>query len=128
MAWLAEKNNQVAGLINLVRNIGGSILIAITNAMVTERALFHQDQMIKYLSPTDPYFQTRVNALKDVFMNSAGKNNAGGLAQGQIYNQMLRQSQALGYVDVFYISVRGFTVYDPHGVSAAKESAGRRED
>jgi MFS transporter, DHA2 family, multidrug resistance protein len=98
-----EKNNQISGLINLVRNIGGSILIAVTNAMVTERAMFHQSQMRKYLTPTDPYFQRRVDALKDVFVNSAGKNNASGLAQGQIYNQMLRQSQALAYVDVFYI-------------------------
>ena len=39
-----EKNNQVAGLINFVRNIGGSILISLTNALVVERANFHQDQ------------------------------------------------------------------------------------
>ena len=46
-----EKNNQVSGLINFVRNIGGSILIALTNAMVTERGQFHLDQMRKYLTP-----------------------------------------------------------------------------
>ena len=33
-----EESNQVAGLINFARNIGGSILIAITNAQVTSRA------------------------------------------------------------------------------------------
>ncbi len=32
-----EESNQVAGLINFARNIGGSILIAITNAQVTSR-------------------------------------------------------------------------------------------
>jgi MFS transporter, DHA2 family, multidrug resistance protein len=98
-----EKNNQVAGLINLARNIGGSILIAVTNALVTERSMFHQSQMLKYLTPTDPYFQIRVEALKNSLAQTAGKNNAGGLAQGRIYSEMLRQAQALGYVDVFFL-------------------------
>jgi DHA2 family multidrug resistance protein len=99
----AEKNNQVSGLINFARNIGGSILISVTNAIVTESGLWHQDQMRKYLTPTDPYFHNRVNALKDVFTTSAGKANAEGLAQGQIYNELNQQANALGYVDVFWI-------------------------
>jgi DHA2 family multidrug resistance protein len=99
----AEKNNQVSGLINFARNIGGSILISITNAIVTESGLWHQNQMRKYLTPTDPYFHNRVNALKDVFTTSAGTANAEGLAQGQIYNQLNLQANALAYVDVFWI-------------------------
>ena len=42
-----EKNNQVSGLINFVRNIGGSILISLTNALVTERAQWHQSTLSK---------------------------------------------------------------------------------
>ena len=114
----AEKNNQVSGLINFSRNIGGSILISITNAMVTERGLWHQDQMRKYLTPTDPYFHNRVNALKDFFTASAGKANAEALAQGQIYNQLNQQATTLAYVDVFWILVRGGDSDDPAVVSA----------
>jgi DHA2 family multidrug resistance protein len=99
----SEKNNQVSGLINFSRNIGGSILISVTNAIVTESGLWHQNQMRKYLTPTDPYFHNRVNALKDFFTTSAGKGNAEGLAQGQIYNELNQQATALGYVDVFWI-------------------------
>ncbi len=40
-----EQSNQVAGLINFVRNIGGSILIAITNAQVTSRAMWHEQHL-----------------------------------------------------------------------------------
>ncbi len=98
-----EKNNQVAGLINFARNIGGSILISITGAIVTESGLWHQNQMRKYLTPTDPYFHNRVDALKDIFTTSAGKANADGLAQGRIYNQLNLQANALAYVDVFWI-------------------------
>ena len=98
-----EKNNQVSGLINFARNIGGSVMISITNAMVTERGYWHQNQMRKYLTPADPYFQTQVGALKNFFAGTAGKSNTQALAQGQIYNQLLAQSSALAYVDVFYI-------------------------
>ncbi len=99
----AEKNNQVSGLVNFSRNIGGSILISITNAMVTERGLWHQDQMRKYLTPTDPYYHNRVTALTDFFTTTAGKANAEGLAQAQIYNQLNLQATTLAYVDVFWI-------------------------
>jgi DHA2 family multidrug resistance protein len=99
----SEKNNQVSGLINFARNIGGSVLISVTNAMVTERGLWHQNQMRKYLTPSGAYYQERLGALKDFFTATAGKANAEGLAQGQIYNQLNQQATALAYVDVFWI-------------------------
>jgi DHA2 family multidrug resistance protein len=40
-----EQSNQVAGLINFARNIGGSILIAVTNAQVTNRTEWHQQHL-----------------------------------------------------------------------------------
>ena len=70
---------------------------------MTESGLWHQNQMRKYLTPTDPYFHDRVDALKGIFATSAGKANADELAQGQIYNQLNQQANALAYVDVFWI-------------------------
>jgi DHA2 family multidrug resistance protein len=99
----AEKNNQVSGLVNFSRNIGGSILISVTNAMVTERGLWHQDQMRKYLAPGSANFQNQVNSLSSYFTNAVGKANAGAMAQGEIYNQLNQQASALAYVDVFWI-------------------------
>ncbi len=40
-----EASNQVSGIINFVRNVGGSIFIAITGAIVTNRSLFHQARL-----------------------------------------------------------------------------------
>jgi len=98
-----EKNNQVAGLINFVRNIGGSILISLTNAAVVERAQFHQDQLLKYIIPSSANFQQHVQSLTSYFDGRSGPANAGGYAQGSIYNQLIAQSTVLAYVDVFYI-------------------------
>jgi MFS transporter, DHA2 family, multidrug resistance protein len=98
-----QKNNQISGLVNFVRNIGGSILISLTNAGVTELGQFHQNQMLKHLTPGSPNMQSQVNALSNVFSRSAGSPNANQLAQGQIYNQLQQQSQTLGYQDMFFI-------------------------
>ena len=98
-----EKNNQVSGLINFVRNIGGSILISITNALVTERSQWHQSVLSKNTSPADSNYQQQIDALRHTFDSSVGKANSLHLAQGQLYNQLQAQTQALAYVDVFYV-------------------------
>ena len=98
-----EKSNQIAGLINFVRNIGGSILISLTNAMVVERAEFHQNQLLKFITPVNGNFQQRVQALTGYFDVRGGPSNAGTYAQGSIYNQLIQQSQTLAYVDVFFV-------------------------
>jgi len=98
-----QKNNQISGLINFVRNIGGSILISLTNAGVTELGQFHQNQLIKHVDPSSANLQNQVNALSNVFTRSAGSANANQLAQGQIYNQLQQQSHTLAYQDMFFI-------------------------
>jgi MFS transporter, DHA2 family, multidrug resistance protein len=98
-----EKNNQISGLINFVRNIGGSILISLTNAGVTELGQFHQDQLLKQMTPSSANLQNQVNALSNVFTRSAGSANANYLAQGQIYNQLQQQSHTLAYQDMYFI-------------------------
>ncbi len=98
-----EKNNQVAGLINFVRNIGGSILISLTNAAVVERAQFHQNQLLKYLTPTNANLQQQIQSLSHYFDRTGGPGNSGNFAQGRIYNQLIQQASVLAYVDVFYI-------------------------
>jgi DHA2 family multidrug resistance protein len=98
-----EKNNQVAGLINFVRNIGGSILISVTNALVTERSQWRQDQLLQYTAPGSRNYQQQTQALQGYFSTSGGKANALGLAQGQVYNQLHAQAQSLAYVDVYFV-------------------------
>ena len=99
----SEKNNQVSGLINFARNIGGSILISLTNALVTERAQWHQSTLSKYVSGAASNYQQQLDSLQHTFNQSAGSANSLQLAQGQIYQQMQQQTQALAYVDVYYV-------------------------
>ena len=96
-----DESNQVAGLINFVRNIGGSILIAITNAQVTSRALWHQQLLQNNMNSGSSAFQQQTQALTGLFGGSFGGPNGGGMALANIYEQLNRQAQMQAYQDVY---------------------------
>ena len=97
-----EQSNQVAGLINFVRNIGGSILIAITNAQVTSRSLLARaapaaghDAGNHRLRPAR---QALTGFLRQVLWRGQRRI---GMALAQIYHQLNQQAQTQGYQDVY---------------------------
>ncbi|MGB0064236.1 MAG: DHA2 family efflux MFS transporter permease subunit, partial [Terracidiphilus sp.] len=96
-----EQSNQVAGLINFVRNIGGSILIAITNAQVTSRAMWHEQHLQQSMTPGSIGFDLHSQALTGFLGNAFGAGNSGQLALAQIYHQLNQQAQTQGYQDVY---------------------------
>jgi DHA2 family multidrug resistance protein len=96
-----EESNQVAGLINFVRNIGGSILIAVTNAQVTSRASWHQSHLQNAMQSGSYGFDQHKQALTGFFGGSFGEPNGSGLALASIYNQLNQQAQMQGYQDVY---------------------------
>jgi DHA2 family multidrug resistance protein len=97
-----EQSNQVSGLINFVRNIGGSILISLTNAAVTERTLYHEARLQNYMSAAwSPYTQQLSN-LTSYLGRTVGAANGAGAATGQIYNKLVAQAGTLAYIDVYF--------------------------
>ena len=96
-----EQSNQVAGLINFARNIGGSILIALTNAQVTSRAMWHQQHLQSTMTSASIGFQQHSQALTGFFDGSFGGPNSKSMALASIYNQLNLQAQAQGYQDVY---------------------------
>ena len=96
-----EDSNQVAGLINFARNIGGSVLIAVTNAQVTNRTLWHQQHLQNAMNPASIGYQQHVNALSGFFGSSFGGPNGSAMALASIYNQLNLQAATQGYQDVY---------------------------
>jgi len=96
-----EESNQVAGLINFVRNIGGSILISITNAQVTSRAMWHQQHLQSAMTSANLAFQQHTQAMSGFFAGHFGGPNGKDMALASIYNQLNQQAQMQGYQDVY---------------------------
>jgi DHA2 family multidrug resistance protein len=99
-----EKNNDVSGLINLARNIGGSVGTSFLTTTLARREQFHQDRLSMYMMEQNPNFAARVRGLSSYFTHAGGLASstaqANQLAMGSIYNQMLRQAAMLSYQDV----------------------------
>jgi DHA2 family multidrug resistance protein len=98
-----EDSNQVAGLINFARNIGGSILIALTNAQVTSRSMWHEQHLQSAMTPASIAYNQHVQGLSGFFGGSGGFGgaNSAALAVANIYNQLNRQAGVQGYQDVY---------------------------
>jgi len=96
-----KESNQVSGLINFARNIGGSVLIAMTNAQVTSRALWHEQHLQGAMQSANLGFQQRSQALSGFLSGTVGAANSHSMALAAIYNQLNQQAQMQGYQDVY---------------------------
>jgi MFS transporter, DHA2 family, multidrug resistance protein len=111
------KNNDVSGLTNLARNIGGSAGTAFLVTMLARRQQFHQNRLGQWISPTSAALQNQVNALGRYLVEHSGRavSPAQGkaLAQGNIYGQFLRQVTMLAYLDVIKVLAIAMLVLIP---------------
>ncbi len=107
-----EQSNDVSGLTNLARNIGGSTGTAFVATMLTRRQQAHEAVMIRGLTPGNEAFRNQVNRLKGLFhgggnvaANGFGGQTKGSLhtAQAFIYSQLHRQSAMLAYMDIIAV-------------------------
>ena len=99
-----NKNNDVSGLTNLARNIGGSVGTAFVVTLLARRQQFHQERLGTAAGLGSLNLQTRVNALGQYLVQHGGSasslTQAKALAQSNLYQQLLGQSTMLGYLDV----------------------------
>jgi len=92
-----SENNDVSGLTNLARNIGGSCGTAFVATMLTRRSAAHETNMVRNLTPSSAAFNSRVDSIKGFFGHGSQAVHA---AQANIYNQMHRQAGMLAYLDI----------------------------
>ena len=102
-----SENNDVSGLTNLARNIGGSCGTAFMATLLVRRSQAHESSMIRHLTPGNPAFTSQVNSIADSlkYANRAGITGdtftgAKHMAQAYIYNQLHAQAATLAYIDI----------------------------
>jgi len=97
-----EKVSSATGLINLTRNMGGSIGISLVTALQDRLSQSHQSVLAGHLTPLDPTYASRLSSL-EAGLRAAGANPvlAAQQAQAIIYRELMRQASMLAYVDVY---------------------------
>jgi DHA2 family multidrug resistance protein len=99
-----NKNNDVSGLTNLARNIGGSMGTAFVVTILARRQQFHQERLGANVGLSSINLQNRVDSLGRYLLEHGGKVSSlaqgNAMAQGRLYQQLLQQSTMLAYLDV----------------------------
>ncbi|HYL60363.1 MAG TPA: DHA2 family efflux MFS transporter permease subunit, partial [Candidatus Acidoferrales bacterium] len=99
-----NSNNQVSSIISLMRNIGGSIGIAIVTTVVARRSQIHQHDLVMHVTGYDHAFRDALGGLSATLVQK-GASPADAVAQsyGRIYGYVHLQSAALAYIDTIWI-------------------------
>ena len=99
-----EKNNAASGLMNLARNIGGSVGISVVTTMLARRAQVHQQRLSDHLSAANPNFQQALRgATAALQAHGASATDASHRAYALLQFQVDRQANMLAYVDNFWL-------------------------
>jgi DHA2 family multidrug resistance protein len=109
-----NKTNQASALMNVARNLGGSIGISTANVVLTQRTQLHQARLVENTVPSSPAFQSTLQQLTKYFMaQGSSAADANGQAMG-VFGQMINtQATNMAYIDVFYVCAIAAAVMIP---------------
>src|SRR5438552_5278824 len=86
-----QKNNQVSGIVNLSRNMGGDIGIALVTTLIARRSQFHQARIVEHVVPSGE-LNARLAAIPEHLQQPGGgavpsTNMASVLLYGEVLEQ-----------------------------------------
>jgi DHA2 family multidrug resistance protein len=98
-----EDSNQASALMNVVRNFGGTIGIALAQTMIARRSQWHQGRLTETLHPLNPNFVHGTARIAQALQN-AGQSSVVAPQQAltTLYGQLVTQTNFLAYIDVFH--------------------------
>jgi DHA2 family multidrug resistance protein len=97
-----DKNNAASGLMNLARNIGGSVGISLVTTLLDRRTQVHMNDLSRHLSASNPAFQSALQGATQA-MRAHGASTAFATQQAYalIAGTVQRQATMLAYIDDF---------------------------
>ena len=98
------QNNQASALMNVSRNLGGTLGISFAQTMLARQAQVHQAQYVETLNPLNPNYNQAISGIAHGLMaqglSAADANRAAGAV---LYRTLGQQANMLSYIDVFHI-------------------------
>ena len=100
-----ELNNQVSGMINVMRNIGGSVGISFITTFLARRAQFHQNRLVENIYKGSPWYRHTLSVIVTYLTGYGGSSaaNATRQAHGRILGLLQQQAALLSYIDTVYV-------------------------
>ena len=123
-----EKSNQVSGLSNFARNIGGSIGTSFLGIFQSRQNQAHQNSMVAHTSNGDPNFQAMLAGFKAMFISQGyDAVTAAHRALAMAYHSVQAQASALSFKNSFWVmsTIVAVLVPFPFIMRRAKPGEGR---
>jgi DHA2 family multidrug resistance protein len=97
-------SNQVSGISNFIRNLGGSVGISMLTTFLARQSQVHQTNLVAHATAANPQFDTMLNGSA---ANMAKSGSGPALAMQQAYNHVMgvieQQAALLSYVNAFWV-------------------------
>ena len=98
-----EQSNQVSGMVNLMRNIGGSVGISAATTLLARREQAHQVYLAAKTFQYNPRLQEIITQMTSRAQTRSDPTLALRQTYGRLYFTVQRQASVLAYIDVFQI-------------------------
>ena len=109
-----EEMGNATGIFSLLRNIGGSVGIAISATLLSRYSQFYQTNLAAHVNPYNPVVQTRLAMLKSATMaRGMDPVSAERSSLAIIYGMVRRESYMLAYNRIFFVVGLAFLVIIP---------------
>jgi DHA2 family multidrug resistance protein len=98
-----EATGNASGIFNLLRNLGGSVGVAFSATLLSQRAQLHQSFLVEHVTPYNPAFQIRFERILQWLRAYHADLASSNTALAFIYREVLRQASILAFNDTFWI-------------------------
>jgi DHA2 family multidrug resistance protein len=96
---------------NVLRNLGGSVGIALATTYLAQRSQFHQNNLVSHVTIWDPATQERLAQWTSHFLaQGADSFTAQRRAVAMLYHDVVGQAQVLAYADDFWLLAILFSI------------------
>src|SRR6185437_10635033 len=96
-----QKTDQASALINLARNFGGSIGVALSQTVLARREQFHQSRMVEHLGSWNPFYNDTLSHIQAYLNGRAATGSSSGTSIAIVGRLVQSQTTILAYIDVF---------------------------
>jgi DHA2 family multidrug resistance protein len=97
------KTDQASALINLARNFGGSMGVALSQTVLARREQFHQSRLVEHLGSWNPFYNDNLGRIQAYLNGQAATGSSSGTSMAIVGQAVQSQVTILAYIDVFVV-------------------------
>jgi len=107
-------SSQASALLNVGRNIGGSIGISAVQSFLARREQFYQARFTETLNPLNPAYGAGIDHIaRGLVSRGQSQLQASHMAVGVLYQALLKQASMLAFIDCFWVLMVFVAVITP---------------